>query len=453
MKNFVSQILLFSAFATFVNVINHKPVLAQNCDPNTQTCFYDWVDKEIKLEVDVSDSISNDEYTSQLKSYVTAFRTPALQQLIASNSQGIAVSLGFWASNQSRPIANFDSLSAIPSTFIVNPSVFGSNSAIGSEWFILRYNGRNDPKIGVMDNTNPAYAFSSIIDYFSNINYRTNFLAGLATATNPAGAIRSANEGYLTDNGVNPPYISSGFKNNTTGDPFANNLGTSTNPYIQSSYERIIDISTDGIQNTNINGNNPQSGSLRFPPGNPNTSNCITINICQTAIDQSKTNFLVGADNRGNVVNAIGIANDPIIAADFNFQTGQTIGTYLSTGATIPQNFGVPDPNDQDRNYQPDADTLLGPLTGSNSPDTAAIALEANCFDQSPIVPPGTCTGANQFTTALISKLSQELEPVPFEFKPGFGLLIGVGIFSFRHWQLNRKKGKKDQKIKKNTAV
>lgn len=63
------------------------------------------VDLELWLGVDVSGSISPSEFNLQKNGYANAFNSSALQNVIASSTNGVAVGYGYWSSSNQQNVA------------------------------------------------------------------------------------------------------------------------------------------------------------------------------------------------------------------------------------------------------------------------------------------------------------------------------------------------------------
>jgi hypothetical protein len=63
------------------------------------------VDLELWLGIDVSGSVDSSEFNLQKQGYANAFNSPAIQQLIANSTNGIAVGYGYWASSNQQNVA------------------------------------------------------------------------------------------------------------------------------------------------------------------------------------------------------------------------------------------------------------------------------------------------------------------------------------------------------------
>jgi hypothetical protein len=71
------------------------------------------VDSELFLSVDVSGSVSLNEFNLQKTGYVNAFQDPTIHTQIASLPNGLAVALGYWSSGNNQNVA-------VPWTLITN---------------------------------------------------------------------------------------------------------------------------------------------------------------------------------------------------------------------------------------------------------------------------------------------------------------------------------------------
>lgn len=397
-----------------------NPVMAQT-DPV-------FVDKELILEIDLSGSIDSTEYDQIIGGYANAFRDPSIQERIEKLNDGLAVGVQFFASGQSKMVSNaFE--------YLNNPSydeTNGSNTAISSyfntnaQWFILdTANDANefatllDNLIGIRPDVGPSF-FSSNSTNCDTEGFLSNAGSGIGGGTNIAGAIQ---QGTCEINRVNQRY-SRPKGNAVTGNAFTGK--------IIAAYEQAIDISSDGIQNTTIDGAIVPIDADPVTPGfqasNATCNDNQTVQVfCQNQLTtaQLQSANLNGIDNSPDYqwdspitrINGLPVNNDVTYENEY-FANGYLQG-----------------------NIDLDPPTFIGPVAGGvNKGATNSIA--DNTFNAGVGVNGSFVISADDygaFEPAVTLKIQAEVEPVPFEFKPGFGLLLGVGIFGLRQWQSKKR--------------
>lgn len=403
-----------------------------------------FVDKELMLEIDVSDSINDQEYNDIITGYSNAFRDTEIQSRIDKLSDGVAVGVQFFSSGQAKMVSN-----AVE--YLNDPTydeTSGGNSPLSNyfdtnaQWFIL-------------DQANDAQEFANFLDNFlgnrpeaGGSGFSANsggcstqgFLAdgggdGVGTGTNIAGAIQ---QGTCEINRVAQRYSRPSVPGFVAG--------PATTAKIVASYEQAIDISSDGIQNTYIDGTeiNIAGNSANAVCNNTIAHQADCIAALAAAQGQSAhlgTNSLApgyvaptGIDNSGDFqwdspitrINGLPVNNDVAYETEY-FETGYD-QTAIGGGSSI-----------------------IGPVVGGVN-QGATNDISDNTFDSGVGVNGSFVVSADDygaFEPAIILKIQNELEAVPFEFKPGFGLLLGVGIFGLRHWHSK----KSNQKLKTETKT
>lgn len=402
-----------------------------------------FVDKELILEIDVSDSISDSDMQLIFDGYANAFQDPVVQNLIERNTDGVLVGIQMFASGQAPPVRNvqafFDgsTLSEIPT-----PNAAGGVNPFGfaEQWFLLK-------------TANDAIALADIFEYIENDGgtvrrppRTSNFVSSSANCSTEASY--SSNIGRGTN-------IAGAIQQGTC------ELNTNTNPSDGSefiaNYERIIDISTDGIQNTNIFGS-AQGGSPTLD--NECNFSILQQGICQTALTTSQSqasspSTIPGAGLLGitddtepiDRINAIGIDVDPTAVPNLNYvnnylgartdSSGNPVGYFQPTNALDPD-------GDTECRWDPDTGTRsntgsLGttptpPCTAANSRLIGPVIQGDDAFVES------ATSFVNFNNPGIRNKIRRELEPVPFEFNPGLGLILGLGIFGYKGWKRSNQK-------------
>jgi len=204
------------------------------------------VDLELALVLDISGSVDKGEYLLQRDGYVKAFLDPAIQSAIANKPNGIAVSLFYFSTTTTA-----NRLDAADSDYAM--------------W--------SAPRINWMHLQTPTDV--------------TNFANTIAAETRPV---------------VNPedPKGDTNIANaiNTAASSITNNDFTTNN--------RVIDISGDGIQNTELNGTQPLGGCN-------GTSSLFTPELCTNVLSLQVTD----AAAAGITINGVAITTESALLTGY----------------------------------------------------------------------------------------------------------------------------------------
>ncbi len=415
-----------------------------------------FVDKEIILEIDVSNSISNSDMQLVFDGYSNALRNSTIQGLIEQSTDGYLIGIQMFASGQSPMIRNSTEFftGAADATPIPTPSTTGAINpfALGSSWFLLK-------------TANEANALADIFDYIENFGGAVRRPA--RTSNFVANSANCSTENQYADNIGFGTNIGGAIQQGTC--EINRNINPSTGGEYISNYERIIDISTDGIQNTNI-----QGSAQPFGAGLDNECNIsiAQLNACQTALNTGKSQALAPSTITGSGItandepidriNAIGIDVTPTVAPAYDY-----VNDYLGSKRSVPGNvrgYYMPT-NALSANGDSECqwNTITGALDSTNyggSPPAGVVGTLTTCTAANSVLIGNVIQGEGAFVQdangfidfnnpGIINKLEQELQPVPFEFSPGLGLILGLGIFGYRGWKLSETK----QHIKLNQDI
>lgn len=410
-KKLISFALLSYTFNTLISLM---PVQAQV-----------FVDKELILEIDVSDSITDDDLGLVLEGYSNAFRNEEIQNRITKMSDGVAIGVQFFSAGQTQMLSNAEEyLEDTAYTVGGGNTVINSHFAVDSNWFVLESAEDAEEFADLLDFVVDYRPSTGISGYSSNSDvcgtedFFVSGGSGVGTGTNIAGAIV---QGTCEINSVVQRYSA----------PSRSASGTDK---IIASYEQAIDISTDGIQNTNLAGNdsfitnavcNNLQSDQQFCQSQLTTAQGLSANLGRTFLSGINDGIEIGNpdyewDSPITRINALPIVNDVFYEIEYN-RDGYDQAT--DGGLTSER---------------------IGPVIGGVNKGATDFIFD-NTFDTGEGVNGSFAEPANNFgafENSIIVKLQNELEPVPFEFKPGFGLLLGLGVFGLRHW-LSKKEDKK----------
>lgn len=410
-KNLIKFSCCFLGLSCFINSARANPI---------------FVDKELMLEIDVSDSIDAGEYQQIIEGYSNAFRDTSIQESIAKLNDGVAVGVQFFSSGQARMVSNAQEyLNSATYTPLAGNTPISNYFATDTQWFILDTPNDAEEFANFLDQFvgNRPQAGTDIYSFASGGCDTNNFITtgtGIGTGTNIAGAIQ---QGTCEINRTAQIY------SRPNGTAITGNASIAK---IIAAYEQAIDISSDGIQNTDITGD----GTI------------VTNGACNDTVANQAACQLQLTTAQGQSANLTGIPNSG----------GFTFDSPITRINGLPVNNDVAYETDYFRDGYNQAalgggSTDIGPVIGGVNPGPTS-AISDNTFDTGPNVNGSFVVSADDygaFEPAITLKLQNELEAVPFEFKPGFGLLLGLGIFGLRHWL--SKKGNQELMVKSETET